>query len=78
MSKSKSNGTEVYDENVVIVSATTELPYSFIPYHTFERARLNHPEDKLYIFEGKYGSFKIVAFPVQMFKPKPEEEETNE
>lgn len=74
MSKSKSNGIETYDENVVRVSKPTELPYSYIPYYSVSNARVNHPDDKLYVYEpGVPVGYRIVAFPIQMEKPKEEE-----
>lgn len=70
MSKRTNNGVEQYDENVVVVSNITDLPFTYIPYHSYERARVNHPNDVLYIFEGRLPGYKIVAFPILMNKPE--------
>jgi hypothetical protein len=74
MAKSNGKAEESY-ENVVLVAKTTDLPYAYIPYHNIANARVNHPEDTLYVFEpGKPAGYKIVAFPILMTKP---EEEAN-
>lgn len=76
----KSNGKKAEEDytNVVVVKTMLELPYSYKPYYTIASARVDHPDDTLYVFEpGKPVGYKIVAFPVQMEKPE-EVEETNE
>jgi hypothetical protein len=76
MFMAKSNGKtpeENYD-NVVLVGSTTQLPYTYIPYYNIANARVNHPEDTLYVYEpGVPAGYKIVAFPIQMTKPEVEE-----
>ena len=73
MAKSNGKAEENYD-NVVMVSSPTALPYKYIPYYSIANARVNHPEDTLYVFEpGKPVGYKIVAFPIQMNKPENEE-----
>jgi hypothetical protein len=76
MSMSKSNGkrtSEVYDDKVVLVDSPLDLPYSYIPYYSLASARVNHPDDTLYVYEpGAPMGYRIIAFPVTMFKPKPE------
>ena len=75
MAKSNGNGKEDYT-NVVRVSKTTELPYTYIPYYNISNARVNHPNDTLYVFEpGSPAGYKIVAFPIQMKKPEVNQEE---
>lgn len=69
---SKNNdGVEEYDDNIQRVGSPRGLPYSYIPYHSIARARVNHPNDLLYVFEpGSPVGYKIVAYPLQMTKPK--------
>jgi hypothetical protein len=68
---SKSNGSETYDDDVVVVSKVTELPYAHIPYSSVAAARAKHPDSKLYVYEGKApAGYKIVAFPILMTKPE--------
>lgn len=82
---SKSNGN-TEDTNVIGVGAPTELPYSFIPYHSVAAARAAanrkdsglDPNKTLYVFEAKYAGVKIVAYPILMVKPEPEEEVAND
>lgn len=72
----KSNGKKPGEDytNVVLVGSTTQLPYTYIPYYSIANARVNHPDDVLYVFEpGIPAGYKIVAFPIQMEKPKVEE-----
>ena len=74
----KSNGKKPEEDytNTVRVDKTTELPYSYIPYYSIANARVNHPDDKLYVFEpGSPAGYKIVAFPIQMEKPEDGEDE---
>jgi hypothetical protein len=62
--------------NVVTVSSPTHLPYSYIPFHTVEQARLVYPDATLYVYVGiAPKGWQIVAYPITMTKP--EEEETN-
>jgi hypothetical protein len=76
MSKVKfSSKEEEYDERVTVVEKTTDLPYSFIPYSTVTQARINHPDDVLYVYEGQPAGYKIVAFPILMVKPEEGEDE---
>ncbi len=66
-----------FDENVVVVRTTTELPYAYIPFTTYVAARAAHPHAKLYVYEGKApAGFMIVAYPILMEKPKDDEAET--
>lgn len=75
----EANVQEKCSAEVVVVRNLTSLPYTYIPYATIEHARINHPCDKLYVFEGKYPTgYKIVAFPIVMYKPKPEAEEDSD
>jgi hypothetical protein len=61
---------------VITVTATTRLPYKYIPYDSIERARVNHPCDTLYIYEALAPKgYKIVAFPVVLNKPEDEDEQ---
>ncbi len=76
----KSNGKSEEDyTNVALVAKTTELPYAYIPYTSIANARIKHPTDTLYVFEpGVPAGYKIVAFPIQMEKPKEEEAEADD
>ena len=66
-----------FDDNVVVVKTTPELPYAYIPFSSYVEARAKYPHAKLYIYEGKApAGFMIVAYPVLMEKPK-EDEATN-
>jgi hypothetical protein len=85
MSKSKSNGNtpDVYDENVVVVNKTTELPFAYIPYRRVDEARAAaawdnrlDPNKTLYVYEQEYGG-KIVAYPIHMTDPNKEKEVVN-
>lgn len=77
---SRSNGSKQEEDytNVVVVSSTLDLPWSYIPYDSVTDARaaankrdsLLDPNKTLYVFEAKYAGVKIVAYPVQMEKPK--------
>ena len=74
---SRKNGhAETYDDNVVLVTKVTELPYSYEPFDTYLGARAKYPDAKLYIYEGQApAGWKIVAKPVQMVKPEEDEDE---
>ena len=68
---SKSNGSETHDDNVVVVSKVTELPYAHIPYGSVAAARVKHPHDTLYVYNGKApAGYQIVAFPILLTKPE--------
>jgi hypothetical protein len=74
MSKANGHRVETYDDNIVLVTKITELPYKYIPFDTFIGARFKHPDSTLYIYEGKAPvGYKIVAFPILLEKPKEEE-----
>jgi hypothetical protein len=67
----KSTAADIYDDMVVLVSDPLDLPYRYVSYETVKHARVNHPDDKLYVFEGKYPKgYKIVAFPLVMLRPE--------
>ena len=67
----KSNDKSENYDGVVRVTKTIELPYTYIPYSSIEAARAMHPNDTLYVFEpGSPAGYKIVAFPIQMTKPR--------
>jgi hypothetical protein len=80
MFMAKSNGKQEEDNtNIVRVGSVLSLPYAYIPYHSIANARVNHPEDTLYVFEpGKPVGYKIVAFPILMNKPEDGEEGADE
>jgi len=80
MSKAKVNAIEAAaaDENVIVVNDVRQLPYLYIPYSSIEHARIKHPHGTIYHFvsEKKQG-WQIVTYPIQMEKPKEDEEDTN-
>lgn len=59
----------------IVVTSTTSLPYSYIPYSSVAHARINHPCETLYVYNGKApAGYQIVAFPVLMKKPEKNQE----
>lgn len=73
----RNNTVEIYDDNVVVVSKITDLPYAYIPFSSFRDARIKYPNAKLYVYEGKSPvGYKIVALPIRI--KKPEEDVVNE
>lgn len=81
MSRTNGKTEDVYDENVVVVNKTTDLPFSYIPYGSVNEARAKanakdsglDPTKTLYVYEAEApAGYKIVAYPVLMTDPEKE------
>ena len=62
-------------DDVMVVHDIKQLPFSYIPYSSVVHARQHHPIGTIYQYQSQIKQgWQITAWPVVMYKPKPEEE----